>query len=186
MNYCHKATHRLAMMLDQISLTLHWHSFSGWGRECVEIVFAPKGSQYLINRLFATNYQLDYPRSRTRNHWHSVDAPFQDGAGSISLLFLPLNAANTSFMNVSNQSPHRLPKMQSQKSSTLCWHSFSECGWQRVAIVSASKGSQYVIYGHLQPIDIYVTPDAKSKISDALLMLIFRMGKWPCHLQFCL
>jgi len=47
-NHCHKATLRSAKMHDQKSLTLHWRSFSGWGREHVAIVFAPQGGQYII------------------------------------------------------------------------------------------------------------------------------------------
>jgi len=47
MNYCHIATRRLAKMHDQHSLTLHWCSFSRWGRKHAAIVFAPKGGQYL-------------------------------------------------------------------------------------------------------------------------------------------
>jgi len=43
----------------------------------------------------------------------SVDAHFQDAAVSMSLLFLPVNAANISSMDVCNQSEHNLPKMQS-------------------------------------------------------------------------
>jgi hypothetical protein len=46
-NYC-KATLRLAKMQDQKSLTLHLGTFSGWGREPVDIVFAPQGGQYTI------------------------------------------------------------------------------------------------------------------------------------------
>ena len=36
-------------MQNQKSLTIHSHSFAGWGRECVAFVFALKGGQYLIN-----------------------------------------------------------------------------------------------------------------------------------------
>jgi len=36
-------------MQDQKMLMLHWHSFSGWGRERDAIVFASKGGQYLID-----------------------------------------------------------------------------------------------------------------------------------------
>jgi len=48
MNDCHHATLILATMQDQQSGTLHWCSFSGWGREHVASVFAPKDGQYLI------------------------------------------------------------------------------------------------------------------------------------------
>jgi len=49
MNYCLTAIHRLPKMQNQKSLTIHSHSFAGWGRECVAFVFALKGGQYLIN-----------------------------------------------------------------------------------------------------------------------------------------
>jgi len=68
-------------------------------------------------RSIATKRHLDYPWCKTKNCWCSIDAHFQDGAGSMSLLFLPLKAANTSSMDVSNQSQLILPKMQSQS----CW-----------------------------------------------------------------
>jgi len=48
MNLGHPATSRLTKMQDQKSLMLHWHSFSGWGRECVSLVFSTEGGQYFI------------------------------------------------------------------------------------------------------------------------------------------
>jgi len=42
---------------------------------------------------------------------------------------LPIKVANTSFINICNKLPHRLPKMQDQKSFMLHWCSFS--GWDR-------------------------------------------------------
>jgi len=36
------------MMQGQKWLTLHWHSFSRWGRECVAFSFANKGGQYVF------------------------------------------------------------------------------------------------------------------------------------------
>jgi len=75
-------------------------------------------------RMFTTNPQLHYPGCKTKNHWCSVDAQFQDWAGSALLLFLPVKAANTWLIDVSNQSPVRLPKIQDQKLLTLHWCSF--------------------------------------------------------------
>jgi len=72
---------------------------------------------------------MDYPRCTTLNCRCSVDADFQDGAGSVSLLVLPIMHANTSVMTNGNLWPLRLPKMQDQKSFTLRWCSFP--GWRR-------------------------------------------------------
>jgi len=41
------------------------------------------------------------------NRWGSIDTQFQDGAGSVPLLFLPQKVANAWFMDVSNQSQLR-------------------------------------------------------------------------------
>jgi len=46
--------------------------------------------------MFATNRHSDYPWCKTKNHSSSVDSHFQDVAGSVSHLFLILQAANTS------------------------------------------------------------------------------------------
>ena len=43
----------------------------------------------------AFNCQSDYPQCKTRNHWHTIDSHFQDGVGSVSLLFLIIKAAST-------------------------------------------------------------------------------------------
>jgi len=59
--------------------------------------------------MFATSRQLDYTIHKTKNPSCSVDAHFQDGAGNVLLVFLPLKAANTSLMDVCNQLPFRLP-----------------------------------------------------------------------------
>jgi len=91
--------------------------------------------------MFATNSQLDYPRCKTNNWWRSIDTHFQDGAGTESRLFLPLKAANTSFMDVCNQSPVRLPKMQDQKSLVLSWCTFSGWGRERIAIIFPLKAA---------------------------------------------
>ena len=56
---------------------------------------------------------LDYEICQTKHCWHSVYADFQDAAGSVWLLFLPLNADNSCSMDVCNQSELRFPKMQS-------------------------------------------------------------------------
>jgi len=62
--------------------------------------------------------QLDYPRCKTKNRRHSIDAHVQNGAGSVSLSLLHIKAAYTSFMNVCIQLLLILPKVQHQKSLT--------------------------------------------------------------------
>jgi len=76
---------------------------------------------------------LDYQICKTRNCWRSVDAHFQNLARSMSLLLLPIKAANISLMDVCNQSELTLPKMQSSKSSTLHWRSLQGWGSYHVA-----------------------------------------------------
>ena len=55
----------------------------GLSRDC----FCPSRRPIPHLWMFAINRQLDYPRCKTKNHWCSVDAHFQDRAGSVSLLF---------------------------------------------------------------------------------------------------
>jgi len=64
----------------------------------------------------------------------------------------PATSANTSFTHVCNQPQVRLPRMQVQKSLTFNWRSLSEWVRERVTMVFASKGSDWLIYGCLQPI----------------------------------
>ena len=89
----------------------------------------PRHRQWIITIL----RHLDYPRSNTKNHWQSIDAHFQDGAGSVSVWLLTWQAANTSFMNGCNQSPLRLPKMHSQN----CWRSV-DAHFQNGAVIRSS------------------------------------------------
>jgi len=42
-----QVTFQLPFLQDIKSLTLHWRSFSGWGREHDGIIFDMEGSQYL-------------------------------------------------------------------------------------------------------------------------------------------
>jgi hypothetical protein len=172
MTVCNLSPHRLSKIHDQESLTLHWHSFSWWGREHFTVSFAYRGNQYnvydymqpvtpqiiqdtwpriiealwmlilvmgqgafnflfCLSRqpilslwLYATCCYTDCPRYMTKNRWRSVDAHFHDGAGSVSLFLLPIEAANTLFMVIDNLSPPRLSKIHDQELLTLRWCSF--------------------------------------------------------------
>jgi len=53
-------------------------------------------------------------------------------------------------------------------------------------IVLPERGCQYIVYEILPQINTYIIQDAKPKIFDARLTIIFRMGQWPCRLLFYL
>jgi len=135
---------------------------------------------------FATYRPPDYPGYMTKNCWHSIDAHFQDGAGRLLLSLLPIQAANTSFITICNLSPPRLPKIHDQESLTLHWRSFSWWGRETFTVSFAYTGSQYFIYNYLQPIAPQITQDTWSRIVDAPLTLIFKMGQGAFHLLICL
>jgi len=130
-----------------------------------------------------TRSLLKYRTYKTKNHWRSVDAHFQDGAGSLILLFLIWKAANTSFMNGYHQSALRLPKMHSQKSLTFRWSSFSEGGSQCVVYCFAKKNRQYAHYGYFRPRHHSIAVLTRLKIVDTPLMLILMYGEVNifCH-----
>jgi len=89
----------------------------GLGAHCY--CFCPYGQPTSDLWRFATNHELGYPRNKTNNRYCSIDAHFQDGAGSMSRMCLPFNVASTSFMDVLNQSPVRLPKIQDRNILSL-------------------------------------------------------------------
>ena len=52
MTICNLLPPRLPKIHNQESLTLHWHSFSWWGREHFTIIFDYKGSEYFVYDYF--------------------------------------------------------------------------------------------------------------------------------------
>ena len=74
--------------------------------------------------------------------WHSVDAHFEDGAGSVSLSLLPIKAVNNQFMTMCNLSPPRLHMIHDQQSLTFRWRLFSWWGMESIVICFAYNGSQ--------------------------------------------
>ena len=68
--------------------------------------------------MFGTNRHLDYPRCKTKHCWRSIDAHIQDRAGSLSLSFLHLEAASTSFMDNCNNCHWRYPRCKAKHH----WH----------------------------------------------------------------
>jgi len=94
--------------------------------------------------IMATNSRINYHTYHTRTYWRSVDAHFQNVAGSVVCTLLPIKAANTLFMNVRNESPIRLSKMEVQKLLTLCSHSFSRWGREHISFLFVSNASNYI------------------------------------------
>jgi hypothetical protein len=150
MHVDNKSRIRLPMMQDQVSLTLSWRSFSGWGRECITAVFAFKCSYYLIFECLQAIACL-ITMMQHQNHWCSIDTHFQHGTGSVLGLCLTWMAANTSLLNACNQLLHRLHKMHSQTALMLWWRSFSEWGSHHVVYSFAKERFQYVCYALQQP-----------------------------------
>ena len=77
-------------------------------------------------------------------------------------------------------------KMQDQKSLTLRWCWFSRLGREGIAICFVNKGSQLYLYNCTQPITDPISQDAKPKIVDMLLMLIFMMRYTAYYYSVCL
>jgi len=101
---------------------------------------------------------------------------------TISCMVSPEKAANTWYINHCHKATHRLHLMQHQISFTLHWCSFPGLGREHVAMVFAPQGSQYLILSFLQPVATLITQDAKPKIVDTLLRLIFRVQQRQCLL----
>jgi len=91
---------------------------------------------------------LYYPRCETLNCWRSLDAHFHHGAGSVSLLLLPIKEANTSVMTRCNLCPLWLPRMQDLKSLTLRWRSFPGLGRERLSTYFDHKGGLFIQKEH--------------------------------------
>ena len=60
--------------------------------------------------MFETNGQIDYTGCKTKNSWCSIKAHVQDEVGSVSQYFWTVNAATTTFMDLCNKLPVRLPR----------------------------------------------------------------------------
>ena len=123
---------------------------------------------------------------KTTNRWHSVDAHSHNGAVSLLLSSLPIEAANGLDMPKSDKIAVWLPDLQNHKSLMLRWRSLSGYVREHVAVVFPSKGSQCLRDGCLQPIGTEIIHGVKLKIIDVPSTLILRMGQWPCCYLFCL
>jgi len=83
-------------------------------------------------------------------------------------------------MHSNDQIAPELPDLQDQELLTLRWRSYWEWGRERVALSFAYKSSQYHIYEWPQPMATQVNNDARLKIAEAPLTLIFSMGQGAC------
>jgi len=99
--------------------------------------------------------------------------------------FMPIKDVNDSGMCTKIRTMPQLRNIHNLQLLTLYWHSYSGCGWEHVAVIFAPDGCQYVIHGCLQPIGGSITYDSQCTSIDAELMVITRMGRWPCCCLFC-
>jgi hypothetical protein len=94
-----------------------------------------------------TKTLVNYRTYKNTNHWRFVDAHAKNGAVTVLVSLLPIEAANTSVMHNNDQVTGELPYLQDDKSLTLCWPTYYEWGGARVALTFANKSCQYIRYG---------------------------------------
>ena len=128
----------------------------------------------------ATKQNLDYPRCKTKNRWCCKDADSQNGVVTVLLYHLPIIAATTLVMPISDQITIQLPYLQVQKSLTLRWLSFPEWCSDHVAVSCAYTRCQYISYTLQQPSHYSITILTRPKIINTPLKVILSMGQWPC------
>jgi len=87
---------------------------------------------------------------------------------------MPIKAANTSIMGKCSSTALGLYKMQHTNSLTLCWRSFSDWGYDHVAISVTHNGCQYVDSVYMPYQNPGIIEDATPKIIDTLLTLYWR------------
>jgi len=71
-----------------------------------------------------TKSVVNYRTYKTTNRWRSVDPHAENGAVTVLLSLLPIEAANTSIMHNNDQGTSELPYLQDHKLLTLHWCSF--------------------------------------------------------------
>jgi len=74
-------------------------------------------------RITTTKSLVNYRTYKTTNRWRSVDADAKNGAVTVFLSLLPIQAANMSVMHNNDQVTCELPYLQDHKSLTLRWRS---------------------------------------------------------------
>jgi len=120
----------------------------------------------------AIKSHLDYARYKTRNCWRSMDAHFQDGAGSELLPLLPIKDANTSIVCIHYQLMFLSRNLLDQKLLTLTWRSFSRWVRERFAFSFPYKECQHFHYVYSLPDCVFITQLTAPTIVDAPLTLI--------------
>jgi len=94
------------------------------GQRASRFLFCVLMLSTLLLCITTTKLLHNYQTNKTKNHWLSVDAHFQDGAGSMLLSLLPIKGGNTSIMCIHYQIAFLLLDLQDQKSLMLHWRSF--------------------------------------------------------------
>ena len=121
----------------------------------------------------------------TKNRGRSIDTHFHDRAGSVLLSLLPIKAARNSFMTDYNLSEVWFHSTDDQKSFTIRWRSFSQCGREGIAYCFADKGGQKFLYDWLQRIGCVISLETWPKIVDAALTFILTMVQGGYCYLFC-
>jgi len=119
--------------------------------------------------------RFDIPWIMSHDCWHSIDAHFHDGAGSVSLSFLPMKDGNTSIMCIPYQIVFLLPDLQNQKSLPLCWHYVGDgAGSILLSLLHIKVVNAVVMYNHYKI--TFELPDYRNLQS---LMLCWRsFSRW--------
>jgi len=101
----------------------------------------------------------------------------------IHFVSLTPNAVNSSIMRTNIRTMPRLPTMDKQQLVTHLWHSVSCWHNDDIEHCFGWKDFHYMAYEYLPQSSTYITNDARPKIIEATLTLIFSMGQGAC--RFC-
>jgi len=77
--------------------------------------------------------RCDLPWWKANNLWCSIDAHFEDGAGSASVSLCSMKVAYPLFVAICSLSPLSVPRIHDQQLVTLCWRVFSGWGRERIS-----------------------------------------------------
>jgi len=129
---------------------------------------------------------MNYLTYKTKNHWCSVDAHVQNGAGSVSLSLLSTMAASFWILYNTDQISFQLCDLQDQTLLMLRWHVCLEGSSDVDASIFANIGGQYCHSALQRPNLLLITSLTRPQSVVALLPLIFRMGHGASRFVFCL
>jgi len=94
-----------------------------------------------------TKSPVNYHTNKTTNRWRSVDAHAKNGAVTVLLSVLPINAASTSVTHNNNHVMGELPYIQDHESLMLRWRSF-----------------QWIVHSTSAAVDNCLHPDLTSSV----------------------